>query len=342
MITVNGLGPMAGSDPYQAADIIAGEASGLFLPLLIDAGIEHGLVARTLWLSDSTFAPGPRGWRHAGTSLATARVRDHHARLLDACEEVWKNKGRSIEKVTVTLMGPLSLAGLVELGNGHLILTDRRAMAGLWEEILWGVEEFRTTCASHFGEEVSLNVLVTEPLAHNALHGTIPGTSQLDPIAPIPIAEVSDLWATPVPCPLLFDGGAHTAALPAQALPAQATPVLSLAALARAYARNETAQIENAMAVIDRGGPVGIRLGAHKASAKDLTQQILRIWEKLGFDPETVADRVRIIEAHPRHGEAPATLFRRDCVATDGGLVEVSTATSLHTASVVADALIRG
>lgn len=179
-----GLGPMPGTSMSEAADIVMGETGALpHLPQLPDRGLGSDAIGRTAGLLETlTVDRGPRAWQvTARPQRETRRVWDRMERDFDAIAEVW---GEHVPRVKIQAVGPWTLAAAVELSNGHRVITDRGAREDLHAALLEGIHTHAARVARRFNCEVVLQL--DEPQLADALSGTIPGTTDFDPVRAVP------------------------------------------------------------------------------------------------------------------------------------------------------------
>ena len=178
--TAFGLGPLPGTDLVQAADVVLSESPLPHLPQLPDRGVGSDLIGRTAALLEIPVAPGPRGWRVAARKRGLA---DQMDRDLDLLEELWHGK---VDVVKVQVVGPLTLASLVEMPNGHRMIIDPGAFRDLTEALLHACEEHRADVARRFGATV---LQLDEPQLPAVMAGSLKGTTDFDTIRAIPEPE---------------------------------------------------------------------------------------------------------------------------------------------------------
>lgn len=186
-----GLGPLPGTSIPHAAEIVLGELSSFpHIPQLPQRGLGAGAVARTAALAEDVFLDrGPRGWRLSSRPQpARLRAKEILAQDLIGCEAAW---GSQLPILKVQVLGPWSLAAAVELPRGHRVMTDPGAVRDLSAALADSVVRHAQEVGERWGARVA--VQWDEPLLDHVLRGTVPGTSELDPIAPIAIAEVAQL-----------------------------------------------------------------------------------------------------------------------------------------------------
>ncbi|HET9875534.1 MAG TPA: methionine synthase, partial [Mycobacterium sp.] len=123
--TASGVGSWPGTVARQAAEVIVGELGGALAHIaeLPARGVGADRIGRAgALLVDLAIDAGPRGYRLVARPGAVAR---HAISLLgedvDALEEAWEMAGLrgSGHPVKVQAPGPVTLAGELELANGH-------------------------------------------------------------------------------------------------------------------------------------------------------------------------------------------------------------------------------
>ncbi|WP_448851110.1 methionine synthase [Corynebacterium sp. 335C] len=177
MTAFAGLGPMPGTDPVQAADVIGGESGGVVhLPVLPARGLGAGPVARTgAMLADLPLDRGPRGLRVASSRAAGtathlgAVARDLLDADADACEAAW---GTAPDVVRLPAVGPLTMAAVVELPAGHRMLTDMGATRYLAEALGEGLRARIADARRRHGARVV--VQLDEAVLDDVLRGAVP------------------------------------------------------------------------------------------------------------------------------------------------------------------------
>ncbi len=171
-----GVGSMPGTDPREAADVVAGELPVLpALPELPARGVGADLIGRTAaLLVDLAVEVRPSGYR------VTARPGRDQRRALDllrtdldafdeACDPVrppW---------VKVQAAGPWTLVASVELHTGHRVLTDRGAVREFAASLTDGLSSHVAEVAARSGAAVVLQL--DEPWLPAVLTGDVPTPS---------------------------------------------------------------------------------------------------------------------------------------------------------------------
>lgn len=194
-----GPGPMGGTDPREAAQVVLGECHTLpFLPELPERGPGADQAGRTLaMLTDMPFDVSPRGWRLANSYGRLARrAMDFLDRDVDALEEA-DERSRDPEAdpppgsraLQVRIAGPWSLAAGLELPGGLPVLSDRGARRDLASSLADGVATRVIQLASTM--RTRPRILLDEPLLWHVAAGTVSSPSRLDPIAAVPADQLA-------------------------------------------------------------------------------------------------------------------------------------------------------
>jgi len=186
-----GVGSLPGTDPREAAEIVAGEFP-LFphLPELPARGVGADPAGRAAgMLVDLAVEVVPSGWR------VTARPgRDHRRAVdllradLDALEEACDRTRPGWVKVQV--VGPWSLASAVELAAGHRVLTDRGAVREVAASLTEGLRAHVAEVAARTGARVA--VQLDEPRLAAVLAGSLPTASGYGTVRAVAESEVQD------------------------------------------------------------------------------------------------------------------------------------------------------
>ncbi len=191
-----GIGSMPGTDPLEAARLIAGELEELpHLVELPDRGLGADLIGRTAgMLVDLPVDTSTTGYRlvdRPGPILG--RARGHLSHDLDATEEVWevtglRGAGRAFK---VQAAGPATLAAHLELPGGRKVLTDAGALAEVTESLAEGLAAHIREVTRRLGAHVVLQL--DEPELPAVLAGTVPGLSRFDPVSALPAPDAAGL-----------------------------------------------------------------------------------------------------------------------------------------------------
>lgn len=193
-----GPGPMAGTDPREAARIVMGECHTLpFLPELTDRGPGSDLLGRTsAMLLDLPVDISPRGWRLAGSPGRLARVAadllDRDSDALEEADELVRDPeadpAEDERLLQVRIRGPWSLTAALELASGMPVLTDRGARRDVAASLAEGVSRFATGLAGRI--RAGSRIILDEPLLWRVAAGTAPAPSTFDPVPAVPVDQM--------------------------------------------------------------------------------------------------------------------------------------------------------
>jgi methionine synthase II (cobalamin-independent) len=316
----SGVGSWPGDDAHDYAEavrIVLGEAADLpYLPELPGRGAAAGLVGRTLaMVTDLGFDLQPAGWRltdAAGADLR--RARSLLAQDLDALEEQAQDL-RGTFKIQLT--GPWTLAALVEKPRGDKVLADHGARRELAEALAEGV----TTHLSDVRRRVPADrvvVQVDEPMLPDVLAGRVSTASGFGRHRTVHPPEASaalesvlasageEPWvhccAAGAPWALLRGAGAHGLSADLAVLDAD-----DLDALAEALDAGDRVALGLVPSVDPDPAP----------EATALTEQVLRVLDLLGLDPEVTSEHLVITPACGLAGASPAWARRATDLCRD-------------------------
>lgn len=183
-----GIGSLPGTDPREAARMVAGELPDLpYLPELPDRGVGADMIGRTAaLLVDIAVEVLPSGWR------VTARPGREHRRGVDLLREDLDALDEALEatrpeRVKVHAAGPWTLAAGVELRTGHRVLTDRGARREFAASLAEGLAAHAAEVAARTGAQVI--VQLDEPGLPAVLAGSLPTASGYGNVAAVPAPE---------------------------------------------------------------------------------------------------------------------------------------------------------
>ncbi|MCK7643019.1 hypothetical protein JIM95_008975 [Corynebacterium sp. CCM 8835] len=304
-----GLGPMPGTDPAAAAEIVLGETGDLpAFPELPARGVGSDPVGRTAALLAGLYVePGPRAWRLcARPQLLTRRSRDLVEADLDTCGDVW---GSGVSALKIQVTGPWTLAAAIELPDGHRAITDRGALRDLTGALIHGTLEHVADVHRRFGSAVV--VQVDEPLLADVCRGTLRGTSDYDTIRAVPgpdaaerlrafsgelrDAGVSEVLLNLTAAPPLWEvagvSGADTVLLD----PRHVKDATHLDGLGTAVSEGVRVGL-GAIPVGLTGFPASGDLNGH---SREVAVRIARLWDELGLHRNQLTS---MVDVHPRAG----------------------------------------
>ena len=176
--SATGLGPMPGTDPAEALNVVLGEVPDLpFLPDLPERGPGADPIGRAgAILVDLPIEMTPRGWR-----LAARQGRDHRraAGLLEADLDALVLAGAYEGTFKVQLTGPWTLAAALELSRSmEPALTDPGAVADIAASLAEGAAALAASIASRVPGARPL-LQLDEPLLPAVLRGSVASASGL-------------------------------------------------------------------------------------------------------------------------------------------------------------------
>lgn len=188
-----GLGSLPGTDPGEAAALVAGELPDLpHLPELPDRGPAADMIGRALAICvDMPAELAPFGWRltrRAGSDLR--RARDFLAWDADAAEQ--RFAGAPWLKVQVA--GPWTLAATVETPRCNRVLTDPGALRDLTDSLTEGLAQWLADLGRRLPGTRFL-VQLDEPSLPAVLAGSLPTASGFARVAAVPGPEAQALLA---------------------------------------------------------------------------------------------------------------------------------------------------
>ncbi|MGI8666788.1 MAG: methionine synthase [Jatrophihabitans sp.] len=288
--SATGIGSLPGTDAGQALELVLGEVGELpYQPELPGRGFGADLIGHgCALLMDLPVEWQPHGWTlasHPGRDLG--RARDHLLRDLDLLTE----RAQGVPLLKIQVVGPLTLAAALELPNLHKVLTDHGALRELASSLTEGV---RAQLADLRGRLPGTDFVlqVDEPGLPRVLAGQVPTPSGYGTVRALerPVAEaalaqllaitpdghrVLHCCAAEVPYELIAAAGASAVSVDASLIP--------------------DSQLDAIGALVDSGA--GLWLGAlpgtdAQISVAGARDRARTLWNKLGFAPELLAQRV--------------------------------------------------
>lgn len=191
--SATGLGPMPGTDPFEAARAVFGEVPELpFLPELPERGAGAEAIGRTAALLVDLHVDVHAGrWRLVGRPGGDERhAREMLERDLDGLEEAGGNHPGPVK---LQLLGPWTLAACLELARGDKVLADRGAVADLAGSLAEAVAQHVAAVRGRLPKAERIVVQVNEPLLPAVLAGHVPtasGWSRLPVPEPAPAEQL--------------------------------------------------------------------------------------------------------------------------------------------------------
>ena len=285
-----GLGSLPGTDPAEAVRLVLGELPDLpYLPELPGRGFGADLVARTgALLVDFPVEWQPHGWTvtsHSGRDRA--RARDHLNRDLDAITE----QAQGVALLKVSVCGPMTLGAALELPNLHKVLTDHGAFRDLAGSLAEGTRLLLAELGSRL-PGTAFVLQVDEPSLPQVLAGRVPTPSGYGTVRSLPRSV-----ATPALAALLEAAapGHRVVHCCAAEVPYDLLAGSGAAAVSVDAGLITDAQLDSIGELVEAG--ITLWLGVFpgtdaEISAADARERIRRLWSKLGFDPNGLADAV--------------------------------------------------
>ncbi len=326
MTRAYGLGPLPGTSIAEACDVIASETGALpHIPQLPDRGLGSDAVGRTASLLEAVHVDrGPRSWRMSPRpQLITRRTADRLERDLDECQATWD---RTLPAVKIQLTGPWTLAGAIELADGHRVLTDSGALRDLTDAVIDGANRHTADVARRFGA-TDILVQLDEPWLADVVAGNLPGTTRLDEVRAVHPRDAGERLAHVVEG---LDAGEVALNLTGQ------TPEWEVVRLSGVQTLQLTLDRITGTRQLDALGEAvsgGLRIGfGVTAAGEEIDERqekprtraidVARVWHELSLDPLLL----REVDVHPK-------------AALTGSLLDASRAYAM--AQAVADILDR-
>ena len=309
--TATGIGSMPGTDPAEAARIVAGELPDFpYLPELPARGPGADLVGRTAaLLIDMPVETTPGGWRIA--ERPGRYMRAAHSMMsadLDAIEEVFAGYEGPLK---ISLCGPWTLAATIELARTlNPVLADPGAVADLAGSLAEGAAAHVAQVAKRV-PGAQLLVQLDEPALAAVANGEVPTASGLSRLAAVDAAVMSDrletvliatgrysvihCCASPVPFGIIWSARPNAVAF-------------DLSLLRREDADCVAEMAEAGMGILAGALPAVPAAGAPREKEGPLktARRVLRFWRRLGMAPEDCAPQVVVTPSCGLAGAVPA------------------------------------
>ena len=309
MTVATGVGSWPGTDAEEYAEavrVVLGELPDLpHLPELPGRGATADMVGRTLATIDGLgFDLQPAGWRLTDTSgVDHRRARSLLAQDLDQLEEQAQDFHGVLK---VQLAGPWTLAAMVEKPRGDKVLADHGARRELAQALAEGTATHLADVRRRVDAE-HVVVQVDEPVLPAVLSGSVPTASGFGKHRAVHPPEASEAlawvleqagtepWvhscAPATPWPLLRDAGARGLSGDLAMLDAD-----DLDAFAQVLEAGDRVAL-GVVPSLDPGTP---------PAETALTDQVLRVLDVIGLDPQEVSDRLVVTPACGLAGASPA------------------------------------
>jgi methionine synthase II (cobalamin-independent) len=297
---VTSIGSWPGTDPHEAARIVAGECPLLpALPELPGRGAGADMVGRTAALLPGITAEVvPSGWRLTQRPGPDERRALSWVRQdLDAFEEAVH---ATASPVKVQVVGPSTLAASLELRGGERAISDHGARADLTEALAEAAAEQVREARRRAASAAAVVVQIDEPWLPAVLNGRVRTASGYRTYRSVPAHEVRDGLRTVVGAISAAGGLAaiHTCAsdAPFELLSGTGARVLSFElALVPVTAYDAIA------AAIDGGTQVLLGVvptdGRSMSDLRTNVDAVQRWWGHLGFAPDLLPQRCAMTPA---------------------------------------------
>jgi hypothetical protein len=289
-----GVGSLPGTDPREAAALIAGELPDLMhLAELPARGPGADMVGRAAGLLVDLHADvQPSGWRLVDRAgMDERRAVSYLSHDLDELEAAAEGYSGTVK---VQVCGPWTLAAALRLGRGEPVLSDSGAVRDLAASLAEGVAAHVADVRRRLpGGEVLLQL--DEPALPSVLLGGIrssSGARRFEPVAPSyaqdVLRSVVDAAGAPViahccaerpPVALLHRAGMTGLSLDLTLLPSDLDDEIGAA-------------VEDGVTIHAGVVPSLPPTAADPSDATATVEPVRRLWRRLGLSPETLATTV--------------------------------------------------
>ncbi|WP_037304766.1 methionine synthase [Amycolatopsis orientalis] len=322
------IGSLPGTDPVEAASIVFGELPEFpCLPELPARGVGADVIGRTAaLLVDLAVEVVPSGYR-----VAARPGHDHRRAVdlmnwdLDAVQEAREKAGAAPPVFKVQVAGPWTLAANVELPRGHRILTDKGALRDFTASLLDGLAEHVAELKSRVGAPVV--VQFDEPSLAAVLGGDLPTASGYGTVPAVPAPEARELLST------VIAGAERVTGQPVAVHCCAEKPPISLLRAAGAHAiafdfsllkGASPAQLDEIGEALDSGttlmlGLVPTTEPGVPVVLRDLVAPVFKLFDRLGFSREILAERVVPTPACGLAGATPEWMRRALTLSREAG-----------------------
>lgn len=303
----SGVGSMPGTDPREAAAVVAGELADLpHLPELPARGPGADMVGRAAaLLVDLHVDVQPSGWRLVDRpGMDERRARAFLSADLDAIEEACQGM---VGPVKLQVCGPWTMAASMRLFSGEPVLSDAGAVrdlaASLTEGLVAHVADLRRRLP---GAQPLLQL--DEPSLPAVLAGGVRTTSGVRSLEPVPSTTAEELLRSVVRAVGLVGAPVVVhccAARPPVSLLQRcgvAGLSLDLTVLPRDLDDELGAAVEAGLALLAGVVPAVPVPGGTLSAPADTVRPVRRLWHRLGLDPAAL----RLVVVTPTCGMAGA------------------------------------
>ncbi len=281
-----GVGALPGTDPNDAAAMVAGELPALpHLVELPDRGVGADIIGRAVGMLVDIYAEVvPSGWRISRRpGRDVRRATDFLAWDSDAAEQQFAGA----EWVKVQVCGPWTLAAMLELPSGHRALTDPGAVDDLATSLAEGLSAHAADIAARI-PGAGIVVQVDEPALPAVLAGnlsTASGFGTVRAVAAVRAIEVLSRMTDAVPGRPTVAHCCDSAA-PLRLLRAAGFDALSIDMTTLPTAAPVLDPIGEAIesgAVLLAGVVPAVRSAGSETALQTWAAPLLQVWDRLGF-----------------------------------------------------------
>ena len=290
-----GIGSLPGTDPNDAAAMVAGELPALpHLVELPDRGVGADIIGRAVGMLVDLYAEVvPSGWRitrRPGRDVR--RATDFLAWDCDAAEQHYAGA----EWVKVQVCGPWTLAAMVELGSGHRALTDPGAVDDLATSLGEGLAAHVADIAARI-PGAGVVVQIDEPALPAVLAGSLSTASGFGTVRSVAAVRAIEVLAKVTGTVTGHPTVAHCcdSAAPLRLFRAAGFDALSIDMTTLPTAAAVLDPIGEAIetgAVLLAGVVPAVRSGGSPVPVQTWAAPVLQVWDRLGFPRTQLASAV--------------------------------------------------
>lgn len=302
-----GIGSMPGEDYAESLRIVSGETPDLIaIPELPGRGVHAAMIGRSVGaLAELGADLQPSGWRltGGGSGMDQRRARSLLAQDLDAVEEQLQGFSGVVK---IQVAGPWTLAASVERPRGDVMLADHGGRRELAQSLAEGVREHLASVTARV-PGAALILQLDEPLLPAVLAARIPTSSGWGRHRAINVPEADEMLR-------LFTDLAHASG--ARAVLHTCAPEVPVALVADAGF--DALSFDLSLATPDDvcasafDGGLDLWPGAIPAtdsesvSDKATGRRIEQFFDRLGFDAQSLGDRLVVTPTCGLAGASPA------------------------------------
>jgi methionine synthase II (cobalamin-independent) len=303
------IGSLPGDDPAESARMVFDLLPDLpHLVELPNRGAGADMIGRSAtFMSDLPVQLEPSGWRlasHGG--IDGRRARDFLARDLDAFEEVGHSWTGPLK---VQVAGPITLAASIELFNGHRAVSDLGAVRDIADSLADGVAHHLADIKGRVPEASAIVLQLDEPSLPAVLAAQIPTPSGYGTLRALSAEIVEKHLSTVVSMGAAGGRVVHCCAKDAP-IHLFRTAGADAVALDVDHLTSDTRALDVLGEAIDAG--LRFWLGAvptdrDPGDSAQAAGRLSILWNRLGFNPDLLADTVVVTPACGLAGATPAS-----------------------------------